>query len=390
MKFDNDAFLKAGNDLLEKLLKQREWEQIKVKLPSKQYDVIDFFSGCGGMSYGFYKLGEKKKVYRHIAAFDIDKHANDTFYSNFGSHPIDYDLGNISNKILDKIIEERRAGRQNPLILIGCAPCQGFSAHRKKDRQKKEDTRNSLVGAFGRIVAHLKPEFVIMENVPDLLSKKHISHFDEFKEILEEENYVINTEVVNMAHYGVPQKRFRTVVLASKKFKPSIPPNIIAESKDFRTVRDAIGHLDIIESGEISETDSMHQTSKHKKNTIEILAKVPKDGGFRPKGVGPKCLDNVNGFSDVYGRLFWDKPSVTITARCRTPSCGRFTHPELNRGLSVREAALLQGFPENFIFEGPFDDKFKQIGNAVPPIFSLSLAVHVLALIAENNNKMTK
>lgn len=94
----------------------------------------------------------------------------------------------------------------------------------------------------------------------------------------------------------------------------------------------------------------------------------------------------MEGFYDVYGRLAWDKPAVTITARCRTPSCGRFVHPEQDRGLSVREAALLQGFPKDFYFEGPFDDKYKQIGNAVSPIFSTRLAGHVLSMLAGRNH----
>lgn len=124
----------------------------------------------------------------------------------------------------------------------------------------------------------------------------------------------------------------------------------------------------------------MHITSKHRAETIELLSKIPKDGGSRrslPEGEGPECLRKVDGFRDVYGRLSWDKASVAITARCRTPSCGRFTHPEQNRGLSVREAALLQGFPESFYFEGPFDDKYKQIGNAVSPVFAEALAKHI-------------
>ena len=133
----------------------------------------------------------------------------------------------------------------------------------------------------------------------------------------------------------------------------------------------------------------MHITSKHRPETIEILKKVPKDGGNRPHGVGPECLDKVAGFYDVYGRLAWDKTAVTITARCRTPSCGRFVHPEQDRGLSVREAALLQGFPEDFYFEGPFDDKYKQIGNAVSPIFSARLAGHVLSMLSGRNHGET-
>ncbi|MCZ7685226.1 MAG: DNA cytosine methyltransferase [Sandaracinaceae bacterium] len=124
----------------------------------------------------------------------------------------------------------------------------------------------------------------------------------------------------------------------------------------------------------------MHITSRHRAATIDLLRLIPHDGGSRrslPDGVGPDCHRKVDGFRDVYGRLWWDRPAVAITARCRTPSCGRFAHPSQDRGLSVREAALLQGFPANFDFAGPFDDKYKQIGNAVSPIFARSLAEHI-------------
>ena len=141
-----------------------------------------------------------------------------------------------------------------------------------------------------------------------------------------------------------------------------------------------------MQAGGKDPNDPMHMTSRHRKETIDILKQVPKDGGNRPRGIGPQCLDKVEGFYDVYGRLAWDKTAVTITARCRTPSCGRFVHPDQDRGLSVREAALLQGFPADFYFEGPFDDKYKQIGNAVSPIFSTALAGHVLTMLAGKNH----
>ncbi len=152
---------------------------------------------------------------------------------------------------------------------------------------------------------------------------------------------------------------------------------------EFRTVRQAIGHLPPLSPGEAHPKDTMHVTSAHRKSTVELLSKVPKDGGSRPPGLGPKCLDKARGkfggYTDVYGRLAWKRPALTITARCRTPSCGRFAHPEQNRGLSVREAALLQGFPQAFLFEGPFDDKFKQIGNAVSPLIAKHFAEHMYA-----------
>jgi DNA (cytosine-5)-methyltransferase 1 len=226
---------------------------------------------------------------------------------------------------------------------------------------------------------------IIMENVPDLLAKKHWHHYQAFKDTVEAARYHIAVKILGMADYGTPQSRFRTVLIAARDFIPTLPEPVLSPDQ-YRTVRDAIGTLPPLKAGGKDPDDPMHITSRHRKETIEILKQVPKDGGNRPQGVGPECLDRVAGFYDVYGRLAWEKTAVTITARCRTPSCGRFVHPEQDRGLSVREAALLQGFPKDFYFEGPFDDKYKQIGNAVSPIFSTRLAGHVLSMLAGKNH----
>ncbi|MBC8205844.1 MAG: DNA cytosine methyltransferase [Kiritimatiellaeota bacterium] len=346
----------------------------------RQYDVVDFFAGCGGMSYGFQLVGKQTGLLRHVASFDIDKYANQTFSENFHLAVSDMDLGAAAIADIKKFLNENGRNEKNGLIVIGCAPCQGFSAHRKKDPRK--DSRNTLVGRFAEIATALEPEVIIMENVPELLSERHGKHYRAFETIVEGHGYNIQSQVVNMAYFGTPQKRNRAIVVAAKNIHPSIPAPFLREQK-FRTVFDAIGHLENLSAGQTSPNDPMHQTSRHRESTIEIIRKVPKNGGFRPAGVGPKCLDRVKGFSDVYGRLFWEKPAVTITARCRTPSCGRFVHPDQDRGLSIREAALLQGFPESFQFFGPFDDKFKQIGNAVSPIFSTFLAAHICTVLQD-------
>ena len=122
----------------------------------------------------------------------------------------------------------------------------------------------------------------------------------------------------------------------------------------------------------------MHKRAAHKKSTIAVLKQVPHDGGNRPAGVGPACLDRTKGFSDTYGRLYWDRPSITITHYARNPASGRYTHPEQDRGLTAREAALLQSFPIGFEFLGKSDDVYRQIGEAVPPLFSAGIAIDML------------
>lgn len=369
----------------EAVLRQIGYPEIRDLIPNAQYDFVDLFCGAGGMSYGFHKMAELTGRLRWAGAADIDAHAIDTYEHNYHHRPSNINLGDAG---IDDIRKSLDLNPNNELILIGCAPCQGFSSHRKKDR-RGPDARNSLVGRFAEIAVELNPAMIIMENVPDLLAKKHWYHYQAFKDTVEAAGYHIAVSILNMADYGTPQSRFRTVLIAARDFIPTLPVPVFTPEQ-YRTVRDAIGDLPPLAAGEKDPADPMHITSKHRKETVGILKQVPKDGGNRPQGVGPRCLDNVSGFYDVYGRLAWDKTSVTITARCRTPSCGRFAHPEQDRGLSVREAALLQGFPSDFYFEGPFDDKYKQIGNAVSPVFSTRLAGHVLTLLAGRNHGTEK
>ncbi|EOT1757912.1 DNA cytosine methyltransferase [Citrobacter koseri] len=338
--------------------------------------VIDLFSGCGGVSCGF-KLADTSNVsYKLLGGLDVDPHANATY-----SRMLERPALNISARDLLEPANLQTAlntwgyVKSKPLVLIGCAPCQGFSSHRKKD--SRNDERNDLVEVFGEIAAKLRPDLVVMENVPELLHKKHWAHFVAFKKTLETAGYTVRARLHNAAKFGVPQERFRALVIASLDPLKAHMPKSTHSVDNFRTVRDAIGFLPALEAGSVNESDPMHLTSKHRPSTIALLSAIPPDGGSRsalPPEMVRNCHKSVDGFRDVYGRLWWDRPSVSITARCRTPSCGRFTHPEQHRGLSVREAALLQSFPADWIFEGPFDDKYKQIGNAVPPLFAKAIA----------------
>lgn len=380
----NDAANKPGITA-QAVLERINYDEWADRIPKREYDFVDFFCGAGGMSYGFHQMGNLTGRLRWAGAVDIDKHAIDTYARNYGHRPANVNLGEAE---IDEIRASLDLKEGNELILIGCAPCQGFSSHRKKDH-RGPDSRNTLVGRFAEIAVELQPKMIIMENVPDLLAKKHWHHFKAFKDTVEAAGYHIAVKILGMADFGAPQSRYRTVLIAARDFIPTLPDPVFTDDQ-YRTVRDAIGHLPPLMAGEKDPDDPMHITSKHRKETVDILRQVPKDGGNRPKGVGPQCLDKVTGFSDVYGRLAWDKTAVTVTARCRTPSCGRFAHPEQDRGLSVREAALLQGFPPEFYFEGPFDDKYKQVGNAVSPIFSTALAGHVLSLLAGQNHAETE
>ncbi len=341
-----------------------------------EVQVIDLFSGCGGMSCGFTLAKTKNVSYALLGGLDIDPHANATYERMLQTPALNESATQLLTQSgLKAALKSWRYDKKKPLILIGCAPCQGFSSHRKKD--PRLDERNDLIEVFGKIAAKLRPDVVIMENVPELLHTKHWSHFTEFKNCLENAGYTVRARLHNAAEFGVPQERYRALVVASWDRTRTHMPTPIYTVGNFRTVRDAIGNLPPLAAGETSEIDPMHLTSKHRPDTVALLLAIPPDGGSRsalPAEMVRNCHKSVDGFRDVYGRLWWDRPAVSITARCRTPSCGRFTHPEQHRGLSVREAALLQSFPKDWIFEGPFDDKYKQIGNAVPPLFAKAIA----------------
>lgn len=340
--------------------------------------MIDLFCGCGGMSRGFVDASPDCDGVEFVVcgAVDDDPHAVDSYERSLGLRPDEIDVRSLTTaEGLSAMAQRWGFDPSKPSVLIGCPPCQGFSSHRKKD--PRLDARNSLMGVFGEIVVGLRPDIVVLENVPEMLRDKHWAHYEVWRSLLVDAGYAIRTRIVNMAEYGVPQERFRVCAIAARDWAAFDFPPVQLHHEAFRTVRDAIAHLPPLKSGERDPDDAMHVTSNHRRSTIDLISRIPADGGSRrslPSGTGPDCHDRVDGFRDVYGRLWWDRPAVAITARCRTPSCGRFTHPEQHRGLTVREAALLQGFPADFHLCGPFDEKFKQVGNAVPPLFAQAVA----------------
>lgn len=368
-----------------KLLKS--WKP-KINNMEGEIDVLDFFSGCGGMSLGFAAMSQRSNLFNIIGGVDISENALKSFEINYKAKTLQKDIREIylnkeHQKIKDHFGISEKKGK--PLVIIGCAPCQGFSAHQKR-YGKTHDERNTLIGAFAEVVVAFNPDYVVMENVPEILGKKYFQHYQEAKEIFESKGYKISQKIFNSAGFGVPQSRYRAVIVASKN-DFSLPLEFL-EPEEYATVKDAIGDLPKVNAGEIFKGDNYHRSASHKKTTIDTISKVPKNGGNRPKGVGPKCLDKVNGFYDVYGRLSWEKPSITITQYSRNPASGRFTHPVQDRGLTIREAARIQSFPDGFEFVGNLDECFKQIGEAVPPLLSLAIATQIAIDIYSKNNRI--
>ena len=340
--------------------------------------IIDFFCGAGGTSLGFAAINNVVPAFNFLGGCDINRVSAESYAHNFGTPIINRNIIDLAQdkRELEDLLAKIGYDKDKPTIIIGCAPCQGFTSHRKKHWDKEDDTRNNLVNVFAEIVGYLHPIAFLMENVPEFLSNRYWKYFSAAKEKYQRDGYIVKENIYNAASFGVPQERFRSIVIGMRK--NFLLPEGFLSPEEYKTVRDAIGALKPVPAGVVDPDDSMHKSAAHKMSTIEVLRQIPHDGGNRPTGVGPACLDRTSGFSDTYGRLYWDRPSITITHYARNPASGRYTHPEQDRGLTAREAALLQSFPYGFEFKGSSDDIFRQIGEAVPPVFATGIAADVL------------
>lgn len=327
------------------------------KFKSK-YNSIDVFSGCGGLTEGLHQAGFETKV-----AIEIEKDAVTAFKLNHKkTHVIQKDVRLITAKEIKALLNGE------PLhLLAGCPPCQGFSSMRRLNRKRSaKDDRNSLVLEYLRLVKELKPLTIMMENVPGL---RDYYLFKEVVKELKELGYNPKIDVVNVCNYGVPQSRKRLVMVGSLLGNLEIAKG----NGEKVTVRDTIAGLDSIETTD----DSVHKILPvHNDSVMERIKLTPKNGGSwkdLPKKYKLKCHEGENvGFNDVYGRLRWDTHSATITGGCLNPSKGRFLHPEENRCITAREAALLQSFPQEYKFPTTLTKTSVAllIGNALPPKFS--------------------
>lgn len=358
-----------------------QWKPGKIIVKQPVAQVIDMFCGCGGMSLGFAAMAKATGAFRLVGGVDVNEVSLRTYGHNYGVPALKVDVRELANsdESLNSFLDSLPDYDQKlPTVLIGCAPCQGFTAHRKKNWDEP-DTRNGLVEAFADVAASMQPDCIIMENVPELLSGRYWKHFEYLRDRLTGVGYTVKQAIHSAAEHGAPQDRFRALIIAMK-VDFSMPEARLRPS-EFRTVRDAISDLPPVRAGEQASSDPMQKSAAHRQSTIDVIKAIPKNGGSRPNGVGPKCLQDFKGFADVYGRLAWDRPAITITHYARNPASGRFVHPEQNRGLTMREAARLQSFPDGFEFTGGFDDVFRQIGEAVPPLLSLSVAASTLAAL---------
>jgi DNA (cytosine-5)-methyltransferase 1 len=333
--------------------------------------TVDLFCGAGGLTYGFEQVGLPVNV-----GYDIDPACQFPYEYNNKAQFILQDVSCISKDEL-----KQHFSQSSVRVLAGCAPCQPFSSYARRYGDK--ESKWKLLQDFARLVKDCAPEIVSMENV---LQLKHHSVFLEFLQVLEELNYSIKSYEVNCLDYGVPQSRKRLVLLASKFGEIDlISPT--HDRSEYETVRKAIEHLDPLIAGQMSTMDRLHQCSKLSDLNLRRIRASRPGGTWREwsKDLVAKCHVKSSGktYPGVYGRMEWDKPSPTITTQCFGFGNGRFGHPEQDRAISLREAALLQTFPSTYKFvdsDKPivFDQIGRLVGNAVPVKLGQVIAKSIL------------
>ena len=320
--------------------------------------AIDLFCGCGGLTTGLKRAG-----FRVLAAVDIDPLSIKTYRVNH--RKVKVSEGDIRKLDPLEVLKTIDLKVGDLALLAGCPPCQGFSTLRTLNGAvDAKDPRNDLLLEFQRFVEVLRPHAVMMENVPGLADDKR---FIDFCKKMKKLGYLGDYRVLNAADYGVPQRRHRLIYLAGLGTK--IP--FAEKARIHKTVKHAIGGLP--KAG--TSGDPVHDMPENRTQRIrELIRRIPKNGGSRtdlPQEYQLDCHNRCTGFYDVYGRMAWDDVAPTITSGCFNPSKGRFLHPEENRAITMREAALLQGFPRQYKFPTTTNKcaVALMIGNALPPPF---------------------
>ena len=325
----------------------------------KKIACVDLFCGAGGLTHGFSLEGLPV-----VAGIDLDPACRFPYEANNEARFIERDISTVTTEDLRQLF-----GDAELTILAGCAPCQPFSTYAQRYELDGKDGKWGLLYQFARLAQGTMPDVITMENVPTVA--KH-AVFHDFVDTLKRLGYGVWFDVVDSSLYGVPQLRRRMVLLASKHVSIQM---IEPTHKKPKTVKKAIGRLRKLGAGESAPRDKLHVTSTLSETNLKRI-KVSKPGGtWRdwPKHLVAECHRAETGrtYPGVYGRMEWGKPAPTMTTQCYGFGNGRFGHPEQDRAISLREAAILQSFPRGYAFipqDGEVNFKVlgRLIGNAVP------------------------
>lgn len=377
------------------------------ELPKRRvpFKMIDLFCGAGGMTLGFTEAFGHQ--FKSVWANDFNKHCVETYNTNFGKHCIH---GNIVDLLMDPSIEIPRAN-----VVIGGPPCQGFSLLNKN---RENDPRNELWRPFLEVVERSGAEVFVIENVPQLLGT--FEH-GEIVGVAETLGFKVWSGKLCAANYGIPQARWRAIIIGSKRLDPALicPPRrthfnpngnghqsslnfsdtgeYLPEPQKWRMVRDAIGDMPQPVGTEIRNEPpplNLHFGRTPTPTSLKRYKSIPKEGmnrfdlQKRAPELTPTCwIRKKTGGTDLFGRLWWDRPAFTIRTEFFKPEKGRYLHPTQHRPITHREAARLQSFPDSFVFRGTKIEIAKQIGNAVPPLLSARLADIVYLILTHKSKK---
>ncbi|MCP4602194.1 MAG: DNA cytosine methyltransferase [Proteobacteria bacterium] len=341
--------------------------------------VVDIFCGVGGLTHGFILEG-----FNVLAGIDDDASCHYAFEANNeGVRFIHAKIEDVTADAIAALYPE-----DHTKILVGCAPCQPYSSYNKK--KGKRDGKWRLLAEFGDLICEVEPDIVSMENVPDLVNYKQGNIYRSFVEKLRQKGYYVHDyPELYCPNYGIPQQRTRLVMFASRFgdidiIPPTHPP------AQYQTVWDKIGHMEPIETGDVSDNDPLHRASRLSDLNLRRIRASRPGGTWRDwdKELIAACHRKVSGdgYVSVYGRMEWHIPAPTITTQFYGFGNGRFGHPEQDRALSIREGALLQTFPKHYKFVEPGKPHYikvlgRHIGNAVPVdlgrVIARSIARHL-------------
>lgn len=337
--------------------------------------AVDLFCGIGGLTCGLRASGINV-----VAGYDLDDSCEYAYETNNDKSM--FICKNVSDITSDEI--RKHLESYDIKVLVGCAPCQPFSRHRKDKKHRERHKDWGLLAQFGRLVEEVMPDYISMENVPELLKE---SIFADFIARLKRLGYATEYGVVKAEEYGVPQHRRRLLLLASKRGSISLigPTN---DERHVVTVRNAIGGLPAVKAGSASGDDPLQTASALSEiNMRRIRASIP-NGTWRdwPEELRLRCHKKDSGqtYPSVYGRMAWDETSPTITTQFYMYGTGRFGHPEQDRALTLREGAILQSFPKDYKFIRPGEKLSRKaiarhIGNAVPPKLGEAVGKSIIA-----------
>ncbi|KGK43261.1 modification methylase [Nitrincola sp. A-D6] len=337
---------------------------------------VDLFCGAGGLTHGFVLEGMPV-----VAGIDMDPACRFPYEANNSAKFVEKDISKVTATDLSALF-----GDADLKVLAGCAPCQPFSTYAQRYELDGKDGKWGLLYEFSRLAKAILPDVITMENVPTV-AKHEVFH--DFVDTLKQHGYKVWFGVVDSTQYGVPQTRKRMVLLASRHGEIAmIQPTV----KKPKTVRQAIGRLRSLSAGEAAPRDKLHVSSTLSDINLQRI-KVSKPGGtWRdwPEHLVANCHRAASGksYPSVYGRMEWDKPAPTMTTQCYGFGNGRFGHPEQDRAITLREAAIIQSFPRDYVFvpkNGEVSVRMlgRLIGNAVPVELGRAIARSIKLHITE-------